>query len=81
MGRGRTTTGMVIATLIYLNRIGASGMHFILFELFLYIDFLYFICSFYIIYMPLFVLQFELKQMISCNSTFDVEFIIACLMI
>lgn len=25
MGRGRTTTGMVIATLIYLNRIGASG--------------------------------------------------------
>ncbi|KAJ9696857.1 hypothetical protein PVL29_008858 [Vitis rotundifolia] len=26
MGRGRTTTGMVIATLVYLNRIGASGM-------------------------------------------------------
>ncbi|XP_031379971.1 paladin isoform X1 [Punica granatum] len=26
MGRGRTTTGMVIATLIYLNRIGASGI-------------------------------------------------------
>ncbi|KAL2935177.1 Paladin [Bienertia sinuspersici] len=25
MGRGRTTTGMVIATLIYLNRIGASA--------------------------------------------------------
>ncbi|XP_027349886.1 paladin-like isoform X2 [Abrus precatorius] len=25
MGRGRTTTGMVIATLFYLNRIGASG--------------------------------------------------------
>ncbi|KAG4394078.1 hypothetical protein GLYMA_03G226200v4 [Glycine max] len=25
MGRGRTTTGMVIATLVYLNRIGASG--------------------------------------------------------
>ncbi|KAF8407388.1 hypothetical protein HHK36_006519 [Tetracentron sinense] len=25
MGRGRTTTGMVIATLIYLNRIGSSG--------------------------------------------------------
>lgn len=25
MGRGRTTTGMVIATLIYFNRIGASG--------------------------------------------------------
>lgn len=25
MGRGRTTTGMVIATLIYINRIGASG--------------------------------------------------------
>eukprot|EP00252_Welwitschia_mirabilis_P018623 TRINITY_DN4136_c0_g2_i1.p1 TRINITY_DN4136_c0_g2~~TRINITY_DN4136_c0_g2_i1.p1 ORF type:complete len:1265 (-),score=281.07 TRINITY_DN4136_c0_g2_i1:516-4310(-) len=25
MGRGRTTTGMVIATLIYLNRTGASG--------------------------------------------------------
>ncbi|XP_071715447.1 uncharacterized protein [Rutidosis leptorrhynchoides] len=25
MGRGRTTTGMVIATLIYYNRIGASG--------------------------------------------------------
>ncbi|KAI9087238.1 hypothetical protein K1719_030873 [Acacia pycnantha] len=25
MGRGRTTTGMVIATLIYLNRIGDSG--------------------------------------------------------
>ncbi|KAL5792093.1 hypothetical protein ACOSP7_000687 [Xanthoceras sorbifolium] len=26
MGRGRTTTGMVIATLIYLNRIGAFGI-------------------------------------------------------
>lgn len=26
MGRGRTTTGMVIATLIYINRIGASGI-------------------------------------------------------
>ncbi|RZB87170.1 Paladin, partial [Glycine soja] len=26
MGRGRTTTGMVIATLFYLNRIGASGI-------------------------------------------------------
>ncbi|KAG4132644.1 hypothetical protein ERO13_D08G045766v2 [Gossypium hirsutum] len=26
MGRGRTTTGMVIATLAYLNRIGASGI-------------------------------------------------------
>ncbi|KAG5055986.1 hypothetical protein JHK85_008496 [Glycine max] len=26
MGRGRTTTGMVIATLVYLNRIGASDM-------------------------------------------------------
>ncbi|KAL5194414.1 Paladin [Glycine soja] len=26
MGRGRTTTGMVIATLFYLNRIGASDM-------------------------------------------------------
>ncbi|GER55121.1 paladin [Striga asiatica] len=26
MGRGRTTTGMVIATLIYLHRIGASGI-------------------------------------------------------
>ncbi|KAH1107088.1 hypothetical protein J1N35_010856 [Gossypium stocksii] len=26
MGRGRTTTGMVIATLVYLNRIGASGI-------------------------------------------------------
>ncbi|CAI9300371.1 unnamed protein product [Lactuca saligna] len=26
MGRGRTTTGMVIATLIYFNRIGASGI-------------------------------------------------------
>ncbi|KAL8144431.1 hypothetical protein V2J09_017463 [Rumex salicifolius] len=26
MGRGRTTTGMVIATLIYYNRIGASGI-------------------------------------------------------
>lgn len=26
MGRGRTTTGMVIATLIYLNRIGVSGI-------------------------------------------------------
>ncbi|KAF1002509.1 uncharacterized protein LOC141701120 [Apium graveolens] len=26
MGRGRTTTGMVIATLIYLNRIGSSGI-------------------------------------------------------
>ncbi|XP_050251484.1 uncharacterized protein LOC126698360 isoform X1 [Quercus robur] len=26
MGRGRTTTGMVIATLIYLNRIGNSGI-------------------------------------------------------
>lgn len=26
MGRGRTTTGMVIATLIYLNRTGASGI-------------------------------------------------------
>ncbi|KAI9181243.1 hypothetical protein LWI28_012811 [Acer negundo] len=26
MGRGRTTTGMVIAMLIYLNRIGASGI-------------------------------------------------------
>ncbi|KHG19274.1 Paladin [Gossypium arboreum] len=25
MGRGRTTTGMVIATLVYLNKIGASG--------------------------------------------------------
>lgn len=25
MGRGRTTTGMVIATLVYLNRKGASG--------------------------------------------------------
>ena len=25
MGRGRTTTGMVIATLIYINRIGTSG--------------------------------------------------------
>ena len=25
MGRGRTTTGMVIATLVYLNRIGSSG--------------------------------------------------------
>lgn len=25
MGRGRTTTGMVIATLVYLNRVGASG--------------------------------------------------------
>lgn len=25
MGRGRTTTGMVIATLVYLNRIGVSG--------------------------------------------------------
>ncbi|XP_012570935.1 uncharacterized protein [Cicer arietinum] len=25
MGRGRTTTGMVIATLVYLNRIGASA--------------------------------------------------------
>lgn len=28
MGRGRTTTGMVIATLVYLNRIGASGIVF-----------------------------------------------------
>lgn len=27
MGRGRTTTGMVISTLVYLNRIGASGEH------------------------------------------------------
>ncbi|CAI8615290.1 unnamed protein product [Vicia faba] len=26
MGRGRTTTGMVIATLVYLNRIGAFGI-------------------------------------------------------
>ncbi|GKU98379.1 hypothetical protein SLEP1_g11390 [Rubroshorea leprosula] len=26
MGRGRTTTGMVITTLVYLNRIGASGI-------------------------------------------------------
>ncbi|PIA40733.1 hypothetical protein AQUCO_02400064v1 [Aquilegia coerulea] len=26
MGRGRTTTGMVIATLVYFNRIGASGI-------------------------------------------------------
>nr|XP_027099730.1 paladin-like isoform X1 [Coffea arabica] len=26
MGRGRTTTGMVIATLIYLNRLGVSGI-------------------------------------------------------
>ncbi|PKA51507.1 hypothetical protein AXF42_Ash002873 [Apostasia shenzhenica] len=26
MGRGRTTTGMVIATLVYLNRIGSSGI-------------------------------------------------------
>ncbi|KAF7804996.1 paladin-like isoform X1 [Senna tora] len=26
MGRGRTTTGMVIATLVYLNRIGDSGI-------------------------------------------------------
>ncbi|XP_072951302.1 uncharacterized protein [Typha angustifolia] len=26
MGRGRTTTGMVIATLVYLNHIGASGI-------------------------------------------------------
>lgn len=26
MGRGRTTTGMVIATLVYLDRIGASGI-------------------------------------------------------
>ncbi|KAL3652986.1 hypothetical protein CASFOL_002667 [Castilleja foliolosa] len=26
MGRGRTTTGMVIATLIYIHRIGASGI-------------------------------------------------------
>ncbi|KAL5539852.1 hypothetical protein UlMin_045473 [Ulmus minor] len=26
MGRGRTTTGMVIATLIYFNRIGSSGI-------------------------------------------------------
>ncbi|CAL1398805.1 unnamed protein product [Linum trigynum] len=26
MGRGRTTTGMVIATLVYLNRMGASGI-------------------------------------------------------
>ncbi|PWA70401.1 hypothetical protein CTI12_AA289430 [Artemisia annua] len=26
MGRGRTTTGMVIATLIYFNRMGASGI-------------------------------------------------------
>ncbi|XP_059625500.1 uncharacterized protein LOC132268723 isoform X2 [Cornus florida] len=26
MGRGRTTTGMVIATLVFLNRIGASGI-------------------------------------------------------
>ncbi|KAF3794398.1 Paladin protein [Nymphaea thermarum] len=26
MGRGRTTTGMVIATLVYLKRIGASGI-------------------------------------------------------
>lgn len=25
MGRGRTTTGMVIATLVYLNRTGVSG--------------------------------------------------------
>lgn len=36
MGRGRTTTGMVIATLTYLNRIGASGspvtFHTLLFE-------------------------------------------------
>ena len=36
MGRGRTTTGMVIATLIYLNRIGNSGspvtFHTLLFE-------------------------------------------------
>lgn len=30
MGRGRTTTGMVIATLIYINRIGASGGDFLL---------------------------------------------------
>lgn len=30
MGRGRTTTGMVIATLVYLNRIGASGNVFLL---------------------------------------------------
>lgn len=28
MGRGRTTTGMVIATLVYFNRIGASGSFF-----------------------------------------------------
>lgn len=26
MGRGRTTTGMVIATLVYLNRLGVSGI-------------------------------------------------------
>ncbi|XP_078171859.1 metal ion-binding protein isoform X2 [Carex rostrata] len=26
MGRGRTTTGMVIATLVYMNRIGTSGI-------------------------------------------------------
>ncbi|OIV95330.1 hypothetical protein TanjilG_07486 [Lupinus angustifolius] len=26
MGRGRTTTGMVVATLVYFNRIGASGI-------------------------------------------------------
>ncbi|CAI9259152.1 unnamed protein product [Lactuca saligna] len=30
MGHGRITTGMVIATLIYLNRIGASGHHYVL---------------------------------------------------
>lgn len=32
MGRGRTTTGMVIATLVYLNRIGTTGNLVILLE-------------------------------------------------
>lgn len=32
MGRGRTTTGMVIATLIYFNRIGASGEFLLAFD-------------------------------------------------
>lgn len=38
MGHGRTTTGMVIATLIYLNRIGASGTFFFVSVKFMFYD-------------------------------------------
>lgn len=55
MGRGRTTTGMVIATLVYLNRIGSSGTSFICILNFSYVSFLDFIVHFIYVIDSLFI--------------------------